>query len=610
MKAVSYNLSSRSLTLNRYDRATLGGTDSRTNLYACSIHAVALTIFKTMRNKIKYKLYKVLGKSKLYETSYGIKVVNPVHFRGQVFEYKEVTVNPTELYLGCDALNDDYTLVGKPISQSPHFELVKLLSEDKTIDDCEYIRRKEIGTLDGRDGVALSSSEKERHYMDYARSKNSLLNNTYEQPILYKVDGKYYIYDGKHRAAMACLLGVSIRCKVLEIYSYSRDIYSNLVYQQMKKSPARYSKNLSIYNQYIPTTQPRCLVVNRCKTDNLGDQAIGLSMCRLLNAIGENCDLNEFSKENGNINIDINSTHSKAKSLNQTNTKHNYTIRQYLRDAKWRLQSNNLFQRLRLYQYDYILIGGGELIQSNGQFPLALYEWCKNIRKYQHHARIVLFAVGATATYTNHDKQYIEKALKLVDEIYVRDETSQRNLLEIYNKNSKVIPDVVFFNSISGESNENINRNYVLYGITDPKRILRYGLIANDAEEYYEHCYFEISKLKDVNPQKEILLFYTTKSDRDACLEFQEYVLDKHSFKIEMQETKDLSSLMNSLQKSSFVVSPRMHGCILSCIAGCDCHPVLMSNKMKSFNEILNQGINLTEKRDLIISAIRDIIQK
>ena len=178
-----------------------------------------------------------------YENEYGIKEHNKVAFEMKGTSIERV-INPNTVYLGFDGLKDVYSLIGIPINKSPHYELMKLLENDKDICNSEYVQREKLGCLDGRYEIKPSN-----HVMTYKNAKQTIINKSYAPAIIYAINGKYYAFDGKHRLALCCLLGVPCKCKIIDYKILANDAHTQRLYQEMKKRDG-YSKNLHLL-EYI-----------------------------------------------------------------------------------------------------------------------------------------------------------------------------------------------------------------------------------------------------------------------------------------------------------------------------------------------------------------------
>lgn len=150
-----------------------------------------------------------------FETTVGVKGINGIYKPvAHPISSQSFVLKPSELFLGVDYLKDQYTLLGCNIVDSPHFAFVKAISGKEDLSKTDYIKRFENGTLDVRRGVP-----KQRDFIEFINKYNSRVNEINQhliKPIsVYKIGGRYFIYDGKHRAALCILMGIPISCQLV-----------------------------------------------------------------------------------------------------------------------------------------------------------------------------------------------------------------------------------------------------------------------------------------------------------------------------------------------------------------------------------------------------------
>lgn len=190
---------------------------------------------------------KKLHISMLLKKKVGLKNLNYNLLVTQPQGYKLLTLNPELLYLGPDFLNDSYTLLDCPLLESPHFELVECLSNNNSVKQTGYYKRFVSGTLDWRylhKPHLLSYFETQ-----FGVSKKSIMEETYRPVKIYCVNNRYYIYDGKHRAAMCALMNKQVRCELIDekiafsgVFSYMfNSIKDNKIFYKHQ----RFNNNLS-----------------------------------------------------------------------------------------------------------------------------------------------------------------------------------------------------------------------------------------------------------------------------------------------------------------------------------------------------------------------------
>ncbi|SOB91138.1 hypothetical protein SAMN05880501_101268 [Ureibacillus xyleni] len=186
--------------------------------------------------------------SEIFFTKYGIKSNNKLFSSTffNKFKGKKVTLKIDDLNLGIDGLNDKYTLAYRKVQNSPHYELMLYLHNNWALQNCEYIKRLSIGTLDLREAQIVNDE-----FLDYTREKYeervNLLNLELLEPIkVAKINNNWFIIDGKHRAALHCLRGYRT-INAVEVTEIMYDSFNFWIYKLMKNKEAEYKKNLSLF---------------------------------------------------------------------------------------------------------------------------------------------------------------------------------------------------------------------------------------------------------------------------------------------------------------------------------------------------------------------------
>ena len=186
--------------------------------------------------------------TKLYEARVGIKYVLPIYdptfsSNGDLFYLES-----DELFLDFDALKDKYTLCDIPVNKSPHLGLMMALENKDDIRKTDYINRFENGILDIRTPRNVSKTDLVRFKDKFVSRKAEVQDCSYKPVAVYKVSGKYYIADGKHRAAMCAMLKMPVKCVVVDC-NYLSDSFNQWIFQKMKKHPELYKKNIAFFER-------------------------------------------------------------------------------------------------------------------------------------------------------------------------------------------------------------------------------------------------------------------------------------------------------------------------------------------------------------------------
>ena len=175
----------------------------------------------------------------IHRTKYGLKTINIklVRQEPRIIIDKTFEMTPSELFLGIDYLNDDYTLLDTSILDSPHIKFVDAILKGEDLSRTEYIDRCQKGTLDGRRGRPIIKDF--TLFKSRCMAREMQLNDM--QPVLiYQVKNRNYIYDGKHRAALCALKGTKVKCLLVDFR-----FMDNALFKVMKKENI-YKKHLSL----------------------------------------------------------------------------------------------------------------------------------------------------------------------------------------------------------------------------------------------------------------------------------------------------------------------------------------------------------------------------
>ena len=327
----------------------------------------------------------------------------------------------------------------------------------------------------------------------------------------------------------------------------------------------------------------KVLVVNQGHTDNIGDMAINHAIISELKKRGYNVDFSPFT---GQFPASIT---SENKSLGDC---WGMKARRWLKKkAKWVsgvawfvLNIRRIFLASKL-NYDYILIGGGQLILSNGIFPVALFTWSLvfGLKK----TKIILAGVGVGEDFSFIDKKMIKFAIDSCDRIIVRDGDSAKKINHFFKSRVQEAPDLAFLLS---------NKSF----FCDKKslKIISVGVIAFEVHKKYckelnARCltkreYFNswIDFISKNFIESECLCFLSsTREDvRDSMAVFS---LARKVFKnkkiVFFDYDPNLEKYMNMLSQSEAILSGRMHSLILGQLLGLKVFPWVISCKIKSY---------------------------
>lgn len=181
------------------------------------------------------KLFRHLTCTALIITKVGVKPLNQIiksDWYNEIviiknvigLEFDRLTPDP-------DFLKDKYTLIDKSVSEWPHYDLIRRLDTNLPLDDCEYIKRCQNGTLDFRKKMNISERRLKNKY------RTSLTAMTKGEFFIVKVflvyDNIYSVADGKHSLAMATYFNYkNIKFEVIRNTLF--DTYIRWIFEKIK----------------------------------------------------------------------------------------------------------------------------------------------------------------------------------------------------------------------------------------------------------------------------------------------------------------------------------------------------------------------------------------
>ena len=196
---------------------------------------------KTKLLAVASKICKLFNKTIVYESKTGLKEINPLFPTKQREIINLCTVSPDELFLGIDFLKDEYSLIDTPIKESPHFELMASLYNGEDGLNTNYTKRMLKGALDERYEILAFYLDKEYFKNCFSKKYGDIKNNLNERVTIYKKNGKCYIHDGKHRAALCSFLDIPVQCEVVDFYEVCKEFNNNKLKIVQKKE--KYKKH-------------------------------------------------------------------------------------------------------------------------------------------------------------------------------------------------------------------------------------------------------------------------------------------------------------------------------------------------------------------------------
>lgn len=316
----------------------------------------------------------------------------------------------------------------------------------------------------------------------------------------------------------------------------------------------------------------KILIVNQGFSNNLGDKLISRSM-------------SFYFKNKGYIVRNAGFTWFQEVKIENIDYRRYKAERKYDLPikVKWVLKKKRYVQKnIEKYidYYDFLIIGGGQLIKTNCYFPYAMREWVEFGKKYAK--KIILLGVGADEKFSFIEKRIYAYNFAQCDSIVVRDTYSKKVLKKLFNVDSIVLPDMAFLSSrwLKSRNIEEINP------VVMPFDFGTYSIHFKNKENYlsYQEKWKKIID-KELLINKKVILCYTTPEDKRECYNLTAYLGKTYENSVKIEKTDDLGQLIDCISKASIVYTSRMHAMIISMMLNKTVESLCISKKTEQFRD-------------------------
>lgn len=207
-------------------------------------------MFVSLFSRIIEKLFVIFNVTKIYESKVGIKIINSFLKNYNFNKLNSIILDKNMIYLGFDALIDKYSLCDISLVDSPHYYFMKALYDNENIKNTDYYYRYYHGILDGRRKRKINEDDIKHFNNMFNLRLEEIESGNYKPVQVYKIKKKYYIADGKHRAALCALCNKKIKCVEIST-DFLLDSTRMKIYSMMKKSKNNYKKNIKLFESVI-----------------------------------------------------------------------------------------------------------------------------------------------------------------------------------------------------------------------------------------------------------------------------------------------------------------------------------------------------------------------
>lgn len=248
----------------------------------------------------------------------------------------------------------------------------------------------------------------------------------------------------------------------------------------------------------------------------------------------------------------------------------------------------NYLKRKIQKKYDYVIIGGGELLSGHRGFNTAIY----NISSFFYKkSKLYVIGVSGNGNLPELYRKRYKIALSKCKNVYVRDNFTKQVLENEYKIKCNVYPDVVFsYKKINDIKVKEKKKSDTL--LFSP--ICYYDEIGKYLNLKGENEFIVYLVKKVINNSKEykkLIIAPTVNDDINICKKLYDKLIEVNCFdSIELYDYKSLDFYLKKLNEVKKVISCRMHGMILAKIFNCEIETIVFKNKLLIFKNEYEQS--------------------
>ncbi len=329
----------------------------------------------------------------------------------------------------------------------------------------------------------------------------------------------------------------------------------------------------------------KVLVVNQFNSDNLGDKLLNDCLITQLKKVGicaDNAGFAQITKQE----VVYATKRGKIAAIVSFLKRHLPAGVKYYLSYKHRL--GGLFTQIDINNYSAIIIGGGQLLKHDSVFMYCLESWVEYAKR--SNTPIFLYGVGIDYGMTSKEIAVYKRIISDIDFINVRDHESQRLFQEYFLRNVEISADIAFSFEIN---DKRCARNSIVVMPYHYKTAQKSFGINITQEIYYQELRTQIQAIVDKQSTPQIIITATTSADAQESILFADY-LTKSGLQVSIQQVQTYDELINLLQRTTCLISGRMHAMIMGLICGCRIYPIEVSNKIREFkNEYLDGDFDI-----------------
>jgi polysaccharide pyruvyl transferase WcaK-like protein len=325
----------------------------------------------------------------------------------------------------------------------------------------------------------------------------------------------------------------------------------------------------------------KCLLVNEAESANVGDQAIAEALSDAVRSLGHSPVQADFSSGRR-----VDAARIGSRPPARRAKRMGLAVPKWVRILHWCSKSWRPIRDTCREGHDLALIGGGQLILSNGHFVAALATWSFFLRR--HRVPYALVGCGAGSTFKRWERWLLRRVARGAQGgVHLRDRASCERVAAITGVACGFIPDLAFMLSpprhAGAGDGDGVRR--VALSVADYDVYRRYcpelGKTAASEDRYLEE-WCELSA-RFARAGAALVLVGTAPGDARQTEKLQALLAARSVAATRVPEPRSWREYCDRVADCSLVVSGRMHGLILARIAGVAVQPYIVSRKLEAF---------------------------
>lgn len=317
----------------------------------------------------------------------------------------------------------------------------------------------------------------------------------------------------------------------------------------------------------------RILVLNECYSNNIGDQAIAEAFVISLSNLGNNVTVKDFSFR-GQLENSV--------AADRRWGRMRKAVPRPIKRLHFLLRNIAFAVRESKKEYDCAVIGGGQLILGDSNFPWAMLLWVTAMKFFGK--RVYVLGVGAGEKFSTLEYYAYSLALRQTTKVILRDQNSIETVRKIFRVEASFCPDLVY-SGMATPTEVTARQKQCIVCIGAHSVHLRYADETTGVPLSLQQYLADWKRIVRTYLAEgyRVVLMATTQEDLEQSRELFCCLGDHDNVEL-LSVVPTHREFYRAALRAEVLVSARMHALILGHIAGARIIPYFISKKITSFS--------------------------